>query len=71
LRRASASICSEKSDADHLAGGADAAGELDGEVARPRRDVERAVPGPTAARSAARRRQWWCSPAVMTEFIRS
>src|SRR5215211_2414016 len=28
-------------------------------------------PGPTRARSAARRRQRWCIPAVMTEFIRS
>ena len=28
-------------------------------------------PGPTRARSAARSRQRWCSPAVMTEFMRS
>ena len=29
------------------------------------------APGPTRARSAARSRQRWCSPAVMTEFMRS
>src|SRR4051794_27645953 len=28
-------------------------------------------PGPTAARSAARERQRWCIPTVMTEFMRS
>jgi hypothetical protein len=28
-------------------------------------------PGPTPARSAARSRQRWCMPAVITEFIRS
>ena len=31
----------------------------------------RASPGPTCARSAARSRQRWCRPAVMTEFMTS
>src|SRR5579859_7998405 len=28
-------------------------------------------PGASPARSAARRRHWWCRPAVITEFMRS
>ena len=57
--------------ADDLAGRPDAPRQLDREVARAGGDVERAAARPDAARSAARARQRWCSPAVMTEFMTS
>ena len=57
---------------DDLAAGPDAPRELDRQVAGAGGDVERrGRPGPTRARSAARARQRWCSPAVMTPFMRS
>ncbi len=71
LRRAPASISSEKSEPTTSPVGPT---RLAASIARspvPVATSRTFDPGPTAARSTARVRHLWCSPAVMTEFMTS
>ena len=69
--RATSSIGSEKSDPTTVPGGPTRRASSTARSPVPLATSSALPPGSSAARSAARSRQRWCSPAVMTEFIRS
>jgi hypothetical protein len=71
LERARASISSEKSEATTAPEGATRAASSSARSPVPVATSRTRSPGPTPASSTARRRQAWCSPAVMTEFMTS